>query len=119
MSPLVLIAGVVLAAPPEPAGQLPLRLAASQEFVYRGLYTETTERTGARYSRRFGVETYILVLGQTPAGFDVAYLTVQRPEQKPGEEPVAAARLEMGKIDSLGRLRFAAKRAGLPHVPLE
>src|SRR5262249_43428336 len=69
--------------------------------------------------RQFVVDTYILVLGQTPAGFDVAYLTVQKPVQKSGEEPVVAARMEMGKIDSLGRLRFAAKRAASPHVPLE
>ncbi|MFL5339348.1 MAG: hypothetical protein ACJ8F7_04195, partial [Gemmataceae bacterium] len=115
----LVIAGVLVAAPPEPAGQLPLRLEAGQEFVYDASYTQTSARTGARFSRTHKVETFVMVLNQSGLSADVAFLTVHQPVQMAGEEPAVTARLEVGRVDGLGRIQFSGKRAKWPRVPME
>ena len=116
---VLLIAGVLAAAPPEPAGQLPLRLESGQEFVYRGYFVETNARAGARFSRKYDLETCVMVLNSSGSSYDVAFLTVQRPQRAASEEAISTARLEKGQVNSLGKLQLQGRRAQWPRIPLE
>jgi hypothetical protein len=101
----VLVAG---APPSDGAGQLPLRLEKGQEFVYRGVYSETVNRPGQKVGRRFDLSAYVFILNQSANGTDAAFLTIQRSAKPDGVE-VPIARMELGKVDDLGRVKFLRK----------
>lgn len=113
---VVAITALVVGAPPGEGSEVPLRLEKGQEFVYRGVYTETNRRPGAAPTRRFEVESYVFILNAAPGGADAAFLTVQRTPRQGTQETPATARLELAKVDGLGRIKFAHKTGG-PRIP--
>src|SRR5579859_3196622 len=110
---------VVAGAPPsDGASPLRLRIEKGQEFVFRGNYSETVNRPGAKLSQTYAVESYVFILSQGPNGADAAFLTVQRPAKQNGQEVLPVARMELGKVDDLGRIKFTRKNS-CPRVPPE
>jgi peroxiredoxin len=92
----------------EPSGP---HLGRAQELVYRGSFTEEALGTGVQFTRTYRLEERVFVLDATPKSADVAFLTLwkQRPAtgEKPAEsrdEPGNVVRLEMARLDALGRL---------------
>src|SRR5262249_2203783 len=85
---------------------------------YQGIYTESINRSGLSGTRRFEIEAYVFVLNTGSNGTDVAFLTVHRPAKQVGKEGPSTARLELGKVDGAGRIRFSRKSAG-PRIPPE
>ena len=115
---VVAIAALVVGAPPSEGSDVPLRLEKGQEFVYRGVYTETNRRPGAVPTRRFDMESYVFILNTGSAGADAAFLTVQRPAKIGGQEIPPAARLELARVEGPGRIKFSHKSLS-PRIPPE
>lgn len=112
------LAGALFAAPPQSAVAVPLRLSKGQELVYRGTYQEEISRPGARYTRHYEVEAYVLILDAGPRELRGAFLTSTRLHSKGAAPAVSAVRLEIGKIQPTGRVTFTNRPAAPPFVPL-
>lgn len=96
---------------------LPLRLERGQEFVYDAQYTQESERPGSRFSR--SLKTHALILDVDAAGSaQVAFMTEQRVEGKPGEEATSLAHLSLGRVDTLGRVRLESM-TGSSRLPID
>jgi hypothetical protein len=85
------------------------RLAAGQEFVYRGTYTEEASGGGVQFGRACRVEVRLLVLETNPRGAEVAFFTCLRPrDSRPAGTgdgaDAASARLEVAHVDAQGRV---------------
>jgi hypothetical protein len=88
------------------------RLAAAQELVYRGTYTEETLGGTVQFARSMRLESRLFVLDLTPQGAEVAFLTVLRPRglppglsnPTPGDHAAGSVRLELGKVNNRGRV---------------
>src|SRR5262249_48144016 len=114
----VAIVTVLVGAPPGEGSEVPLAVEKGQEFVYRGIYAETNNRSGLAGTRRFEIEAYVFVLNTGTNGTDAAFLTVLRPAKQGGQETPPTARLELAKVDGAGRIRFSRKSTG-PRIPPE
>jgi len=118
MSPLVLLLAASLpAVPPESARPLPLRLERGQEFVYQARHTQESDRPGSRTS--CSVVTHVLILDHGPQGTLAAFMTAQHFDGPPGSGSVPAARLEMGRIDSVGRVSLVDCVTAVPRIPID
>jgi len=116
---VVAIAAVFAGAPPgEDGSQLPLRLEKGQEFVYRGIYSETVSRPGAKSTRNCDLECLIFILNTAPNATDAAFLTIQRTPKQTGKDLPPIARMELAKVDELGRIKFTRK-SSQPRLPPE
>jgi len=117
MHAVVLAASFLLAAPPEPAITVPIRLSKGQELAYSGVCTEESSRPGARFTRHYAVESYVLVLDAQPREIRAAFLTISRLRTNQGPPSVPAVRLEIGRIDMSGRISFAKSSPAIDQVP--
>jgi len=111
-----LVAAAIFAAPPEPAVTIPLRLSKGQELVYHGVYTEESSRPGARYTRHYDIEVYVLILDAVPKEMRAAFLTVQK-LRVPASTSAPIVRLEIGKIDPQGRVTLSQRALTQPPIP--
>jgi hypothetical protein len=111
----ILIAGILLAVPPETGRTLPLRLERGQEFVYHTRHIPPASRPGVIEDQ--WLDTYVLILDATTEGkAQAAFMTVQR--VRAGAETVRVARLELGSIDETGRVTLNAISSA-PRLPIE
>jgi hypothetical protein len=115
---VIAIAAFAVGAPPGGGSEVPLRLEKDQEFVYRGLYTETSRRAGPPGTRRFELEACVFILNAGNGSADAAFLTVQRPPTRGGHLNPPMARLELARVEGPGRVKFA-RRPALLRVPPE
>jgi peroxiredoxin len=96
------------------------RLGRAEELVYRGTFTEESASGGVQFHRAYRIENRLFVLEAPPRGTEVAFLTLLR--DRPvgpgnGDEPAAAVRLEVVRVDPQGRVTPASPRSLA--VPLE
>jgi hypothetical protein len=111
----LLLAGTILAVPPETGRTLPLRLKPGQEFIYHTRCIPDAGRPGSPVDQ--WLDTYVLILDATPQGrAQAAFMTVQI--VKAGAQTVPVARLERGNIDESGRVTLNAT-SSVPRLPIE
>jgi peroxiredoxin len=87
------------------------RLLRSQELVYRGSFSESTDSLGIHFSRAYRMDLRLFVLDVTPKGTEVTFLTTWRvrdlqPNQiaQGIDQPPNSVRLEVAQVDPLARL---------------
>src|SRR5262245_12769787 len=96
-----LIAGLVLAAPPEAAGP---RLEKGLEVRWAGTFTEASFRPGVRTVRTYDVDARLLVLDTGEHGADAVLFTRVFLNSDHKGPPSGVARLELVRIDPRGKL---------------
>ena len=85
----LLIAGLVLGAPPEPSGP---RLEKGLEVRWAGTFTEANFRPGVRAVRNYDVDTRLFVLDTGDYGADAVLFTPRLPEARTQEHRAARRR---------------------------
>jgi peroxiredoxin len=84
------------------------QLGRAQEFVYRGTYEEKATGTDLEFERKYSLRAVTFILDATPRGTEAAFITVLRPRAERGGRPEevapSSARLEVVRVDALGRL---------------
>lgn len=116
---ILLSANLLLAAPTEPALTIPLRLERGQELVYHGVCIEESARPGARFTRHYTVESYVLILDVQARETRAAFLTINRLRSPQNSPQPPSARLQLGKIDATGRIEFSKRTNDLAHIPIQ
>jgi hypothetical protein len=99
----LLIAGLVLGAPPESSGP---RLEKGLEIRWAGTFSEANIRPGVRAVRNYDVDTRLFVLDTGDFGADAVLFTrvFQKAERKNTEPAAGVVRLDMVRIDPRGRV---------------
>src|SRR5262245_16866447 len=103
-----LIAGLVLAAPPEAAGP---RLEKGLEVRWAGTFTEASFRPGVRTVRTYDVDTRLLVLDTGDHGADAVLFTRVFLNSDHKGPPSGVVRLELVRIDPRGKLSVLSSPA--------
>src|SRR5262245_1560153 len=100
-SQTLMLAGLVLAAPPEATGP---RLEKGLEVRWAGTFTEASFRPGVRSIRTYDVDTRVFVIDTGDHGADSVIFTrvFLRPDSK--TPPSGVARIELARIDPRGKL---------------
>jgi hypothetical protein len=100
-----------------PDGAIVVRPTRGQELVYRGRFAQESLLNPTSERQRYDLEARVFVIesGSQPA--DVAFLTVLRAEGAAPDE-TGSARLELGAVDSRGRITLDLTGAG-PLAPLD
>jgi hypothetical protein len=95
------------------------RITTTQEFVYRGNFSEASTAGGVQFNRAYRVEARVLVLAAPIRGYEVALLTqIKLRDSRSAEEASpAAAKLERAVLEPHGRI--VAENAGALAIPLE
>lgn len=104
-SQTLLIAGLVLGAPPEGTGP---RLEKGLEVRWTGTFTEASFRPGVRGIRTYDVDTRLFVLDTGDYGADAILFTrvFLKPDRKSAESAAGVVRLNMVQITPRGRVQL-------------
>src|SRR5262245_56581519 len=100
----LLLAGLVLAAPPA-AGSGP-NLEKGLEVLWTGTFTEASFRPGVRAIRTYDVSTRLFVLATGDYGAEAVLFTrvFLKPDRKAAEPPAGIVRIELVRIDPKGKV---------------
>ncbi len=101
----LLFAGLLLGAPPEPAGP---RLEKGLEVRWTGTFTEASFRPGVRGIRTYDVDTRLFVLDTGDYGADAILFTrvFLKPDRKSDQSTAGVVRLDMVQINPKGRVQL-------------
>lgn len=120
-STLMICALALAQAPERSEWTLQPRLAAGQEFVYRGTFDEQSSGGEVQFTRGYRLQAVAFVLDAGPKGSEVAFLTLLRPRVirtgRVEEAAPSSVRLDVVRVDAHGRL--TADGAASLAVPLD
>jgi peroxiredoxin len=97
--------------------QLAPQLAPGLELVYSGSYTEETLIPNVQFQRQYRLETLVFVLDAGAHRWNVAFmtaLTLRQPQADGKDAKPASVRLELGQVDSQGKLHHVSAGALVP-----